>query len=104
MWLILQHSIADDFVLATNEMHTVREFVERSFKLKGFNIAWRGSGINEVGYDTLTGRILIRVSEKYFRPAEVELLIGDATKAEKVLGWRPKITFDKLIEEMVNFN
>ena len=102
MWLILQQSRPDDFVLATNEMHTVREFVEQSFALKGFNIAWRGSGIDEVGYDTLTGRILIKVSEKYFRPAEVELLIGDASKAERVLGWRPKIKFNQLIEEMVN--
>jgi GDPmannose 4,6-dehydratase len=103
MWLILQQSTPDDFVLATNEMHTVREFVENSFKLKGFDIVWRGSGIDEVGYDTLSGKVLVKVSEKYFRPAEVELLIGDATKAERVLGWKPTTTFNELIKEMVNF-
>ena len=101
MWLVLQESTPDDFVLATNEMHTVREFVEHAFHLKGFDIAWRGSGIDEVGYERDTGRELIKVSEKYFRPAEVELLLGDATKAERVLGWKPKITFEQLVYEMV---
>ncbi len=101
MWRILQADKPDDYVLSTNEMHSVREFVEKSFKLKGFDIKWKGEGINEIGYDETTGRELVFVSEKYFRPAEVELLIGDSTKARTELNWIPKITFDKLIEEMV---
>jgi GDPmannose 4,6-dehydratase len=101
MWRILQAEKPDDYVLSTNEMHSVREFVEKSFKLKGFDIKWKGEGINEIGYDEKTGRELVFVSEKYFRPAEVELLIGDSTKARTELNWIPKITFDKLVEEMV---
>jgi len=101
MWLMMQQEKPDDYILATNEMHTVREFVEKAFKLKGFDIKWKGSGITEVGYDYNTGHELIRVSERYFRPTEVELLIGDATKANTILGWKPEITFNKLIEEMV---
>jgi GDPmannose 4,6-dehydratase len=101
MWRILQADKPDDYVLSTNEMHSVREFVEASFKIKGFNIKWKGKGINEIGYDENTGRELIFVSEKYFRPAEVELLIGDSTKARKELNWEPKTTFEKLVEEMV---
>ena len=101
MWLMMQQEKPDDYILATNEMHTVREFVEKAFKLKGFDIKWKGSGISEVGYDYNTGNELIRVSERYFRPTEVELLIGDATKANTILGWTPSITFNELIEEMV---
>ena len=101
MWLILQQEKPDDYVLSTNEFHSVREFVEKAFKLKGFEIKWKGEGINEIGYDVNSGKELIFVSEKYFRPAEVEELLGDSTKARTVLGWKPKYTFDQLVEEMV---
>lgn len=102
MWLMLQQDIPDDFVLCSNECHTVREFVEKSFALRGFNIKWKGSGINEIGYDLDTGRELIFVSEEYFRPAEVDLLIGNCAKAKHTLNWTPTKTFDDLILEMVN--
>jgi GDPmannose 4,6-dehydratase len=102
MWLMLQHCDPDDYVLATNEFHSVREFVEKSFLLRGFNIKWKGEGLDEIGYDENTGRELIFVSEEYFRPAEVEELLGDSTKAKTILGWEPKYTFDQLIEEMVD--
>ena len=101
MWLILQQDKPDDYVLSTNEYHSVREFVEKAFKLKGFNIKWKGEEVNEIGYDEETGRELIFVSEKYFRPAEVEELLGDSTKARTELGWEPEYTFEKLLEEMV---
>ena len=102
MYLMLQQDTPDDFVLSTNEFHSVREFVEKSFALRGFNIEWKGTGVDEIGYDSNTGRELIFVSEKYFRPAEVEELLGDSTKARTQLGWTPKCTFDELVEEMVN--
>ena len=101
MWLMLQQNVPDDYVLSTNEYHTVKEFVERSFGLKGFIIKWRGSGTEEVGYDEVTNRELIVISEKYFRPAEVEELLGDSTKARTELGWMPKYTFADLVKEMV---
>jgi GDPmannose 4,6-dehydratase len=101
MYLMLQQDKADDYVLATNEMHSVREFVEKAFKLRGYEIRWKGEGINEIGYDEITGKELIYVSEKYFRPAEVDELLGDSTKAREVLGWIPEIGFDELIKEMV---
>jgi GDPmannose 4,6-dehydratase len=102
MWRILQHSDADDFVLATGEMHTVREFIEKAFALRGFQIAWRGQGVDEVGYDTVSGRDLIFIDSKYFRPTEVELLIGNPAKAKTVLGWSPSIGFDQLVQKMVD--
>ena len=102
MWLILQNDKPEDYVLSTNEFHSVREFVEKAFALRGFDIAWKGSGIDEIGYDKNTGRELIFVSEKYFRPAEVEELLGDSTKARNELGWIPKIGFDELVKEMVD--
>ena len=101
MWLMLQHDFPEDFVLATNEMHSVREFVEKAFAIRHYIIKWKGSGINEIGYDYLTGRELIRVSPTYFRPAEVELLLGDSSKAQFELDWTPNISFDQLVEEMV---
>ena len=101
MWLILQQDKPEDYVLSTNEYHSVREFVEKSFSKKGFNIKWKGEGLDEVGYDENTGRELIGVSSKYFRPAEVDELLGDSTKARVELGWNPTTTFDELIEEMV---
>jgi len=101
MWRMLQQTVADDYILSTNEYHSVREFVEKSFALKGYNIAWKGEGINEVGYDLNTGRELIFISEKYFRPAEVDELLGDSTRARKELGWTPSHTFEELVAEMV---
>ena len=79
----------------------MKEFVEKSFALRGFHISWRGEGINEVGYDTITGRELIFISEKYFRPAEVEELLGDSTRVRTELGWTPEYSFDDLVSEMV---
>ena len=104
MWRMLQVDTPDDYVLSTNEFHSVREFVELAFNIKGFDIKWRGIGIDEVGYDANTNKNLIFVSEKYFRPAEVEELLGDSTKVRTLLGWKPEITFEKLVEEMVNLD
>ena len=104
MWLMLQQDKADDYVLATNEYYSVREFVEKSFLIKGFDIKWKGEGINEIGYDSKTGKELIFISEKYFRPAEVDELLGDSTKAKTELGWIPKTSFQELVEEMVHFD
>ena len=101
MWRMLQQDHPDDYVLSTNEYHSVREFIEKAFTLKGFNIQWKGSGLSEVGYDEKTGRELIFVSEKYFRPAEVEELLGDSSKAKSKLGWAPTILFEELVKEMV---
>ena len=99
---MLQQEKPDDFVLSTNEYHSVREFVEKSFALKGFQIKWRGTGTDEVGYDEITGRDLVFISDKYFRPAEVEELLGDSTKARTELGWEPRCSFDELVKEMVD--
>jgi GDPmannose 4,6-dehydratase len=101
MWRILQRDTPDDYVLSTNEYHSVREFIEKSFALKGFNIQWKGEGINEIGYDSNTGRELIVISEKYFRPTEVDELLGDSTKARTELGWKCNYSFDDLVKEMV---
>lgn len=102
MWLILQHDEPVDYVLSSNECHTVREFVEKAFGLRGFDIKWKGEGVNEIGYDSNTGRELIFIDAKYFRPAEVEYLLGDSSKARAELGWEPKISFDELVKEMVD--
>jgi len=104
MWLMMQHDFPEDYVLATNEMHSVREFVEKAFQLRGFNICWKGENMNEIGYDTITGRELIFIDPRYFRPAEVDLLIGDSSKAKFELDWEHKISFDQLVKEMVNDN
>ena len=101
MWLMLQQEEPDDYVLATNETHTVREFVEATANHLGFDITWRGEGIKEEGVDAKTGKVIVRIDEKYFRPAEVDLLIGDYTKAKKKLGWEPKVTFKELAKIMV---
>ena len=101
MWLMLQHDKPDDFVLATGVMHSVKEFIEEAFGLKGFEIKWKGEGVNEVGYDIKTGKELIYIDSKYFRPAEVEQLLGNSTKAKNILGWIPKTTFKELVKEMV---
>jgi len=101
MWLMLQQEKPDDFILSTNEYHSVREFVEKAFELKGFIIKWKGDGANEIGYDLNTGRELIFISEKYFRPTEVDELLGDSTKARTLLGWKPRHSFAELVNEMV---
>ena len=101
MWRILQHDTPEDFVLATGEMHSIKEFIEEAFKLKGFDIKWRGEGVDEIGYDVISGKELVFVDAKYFRPAEVSQLLGDPTKAKTLLGWEPKTTFKELVREMV---
>jgi len=101
MWLMLQQDKPDDYVLATGETHTVREFVEHSARLLGYEIEWQGSGVDEKGVDVQTGKILIEIDQKYFRPAEVDKLLGDATKAKNTLGWEPKVKFEELVKLMV---
>jgi len=102
MWLMLQQDKPDDYVIATGETHTVREFVELAFKEAGIDIVWEGTGLAEVGYDKNTGKILVKVSEQFYRPAEVEILIGDPSKARETLGWQPKVSFRGLIKLMVD--
>jgi len=100
MWLMLQQDSPDDYVIATGQQYSVREFVEKSAGYFGMDIEWQGEGLEEIGIDKSTGRVVIRVDDKYFRPAEVESLLGDATKAKEQLGWEPKISFDELVEDM----
>jgi GDPmannose 4,6-dehydratase len=100
MWLMLQQDEADDYVIATGEQYSVREFVEKAAPYFGMKIAWMGEGLEEVGYDTYSGNQVISVDPKYFRPAEVETLLGDAAKAKEKLGWKPKISFEQLVEDM----
>ena len=100
MWLMLQQDKPDDYVIATGEQHSVREFVELAAPIFGINIEWIGEGLNEKGVDKITGRSIIEVSDKYFRPTEVESLLGDATKAKEKLGWEPTTTFKQLVEDM----
>lgn len=104
MWLMLQQETPQDYVLSTNHMYSVREFVEEAFKLKGFIIKWKGEGLDEIGYDEKTNRELIKISDKYFRPTEVEQLLGDSSKALKNLHWKPKYTFKDLVKEMVEYD
>ncbi|MEN9303850.1 MAG: hypothetical protein RL264_2279 [Bacteroidota bacterium] len=101
MWRILQHDVPEDFVLATGELHSVREFCEKSFGLLGYEIYWEGEAENEKGIDRITGKTLIEVDPYYYRPTEVDLLLGDSTKARTLLGWKPNYTFDMLVEEMI---
>lgn len=101
MWRILQQEKPDDYVLATNETHTVREFVELAFAEVGIEIEWKGEGVDEKGYDKNTGKLLVDVNPRYFRPAEVELLWGDSTKAETELGWKRNVSFKELVSMMV---
>lgn len=101
MWRILQQDKPQDYVLSMNETHTVREFVELAFAELGYEIEWQGSGVDEKGIDKNTGRVLVEVDPRYFRPAEVELLWGDSTKARTELGWEPKYSFMDLVKEMV---
>ncbi|MFY8105564.1 MAG: GDP-mannose 4,6-dehydratase, partial [Elstera sp.] len=101
MWRILQQPTAEDFVLATGETRSVREFVELAFAETGRQIIWTGSGVDEVGTDAKSGKVLVKIDPRYFRPAEVDLLLGDATKAQQKLGWTPKVAFRDLVKEMV---
>lgn len=101
MWLMLQQDQPDDYILATNETHSVREFIEKAAKFLGFDLTWEGEGLNEQGIDKNTGRVIIKIDPKYFRPAEVDVLLGDYAKAKQKLGWEPTITFDELVKLMV---
>jgi GDPmannose 4,6-dehydratase len=100
-WLMLQQDAPEDFVIATGEQHSVREFVSRSAQLLGWDIQWRGEGVAEEGVDRASGRVLVKVDPRYFRPAEVETLLGDPSKAKAKLGWAPEVSFDQLVREMV---
>ena len=100
MWLMLQQEQADDYVIATEEQHTVREFVEKSAPHFGMNIVWKGEGNDEVGIDSNTGKVVVKVNPKYYRPSEVDTLLGDCSKAKNSLGWIPNITFDELVYDM----
>jgi GDPmannose 4,6-dehydratase len=102
MWMMLQYPTPEDFCLATGKMYTIRNLIEITFSLKGFNIKWKGSGLDEIGYDENTGKELIFIDSKYFRPSEVDWLQGDATKAKEKLGWEPKTTIHELLKEMVD--
>ena len=102
MWMILQHDSPEDFVIATGEMHTVREFATLAFREAGMELRWEGVGVEEKGIDIKTGKVLVEVDPKYFRPCEVEQLLGDPTKAKTLLGWNPiKTSFEELIHIMV---
>ena len=103
MWLMLQQDEPDDYVIATGKQYSVREFVEEAAPYFGFDIEWVGSGIDEIGIDRNTKRTIISVNKRYFRPAEVDSLLGNATKAKEVLGWEPKISFKQLVEEMCTY-
>ncbi len=101
MHLMLQQDKADDYVVATGEMHTVREFIEKSFAKVGRNIQWQGKGVDETGIDTTNGKIVVRIDPRYFRPAEVEQLLGNPAKAKEKLGWEPEVKFEQLVDIMV---
>ena len=101
MWMMLQQDKADDYVLATGESHTVREFIETAFSQINEVIEWKGTGVNEIGYSKITKEELIEVDKRYFRPTEVNYLMGDSSKAKKILGWEAKIKFEELVKEMV---
>ena len=101
MWRMLQQDQPDDYVIATGETHPVREFVERAFRELRYDLEWQGTGVEEIGRDARTGQILVRVDPRYFRPTEVEILLGDPTKAHTVLGWKPQVSFPDLVKTMV---
>jgi len=103
-WLMLQQDKPQDYVIATGETHTVREFVELAFKEVDIDIEWNGVGVEEQGVNKATGEVLVEIDERYFRPAEVELLLGDPSKAEKELGWHRQVSFEDLVSEMVRYD
>ena len=100
MWMMLQQDTPDDYVVATNEMHTVREFIEKSFGCVGIEIEWEGKDVDEVGKNRATGDIVVRMDERYYRPCEVEQLLGDPAKAKRQLGWEPQVKFEELVQIM----
>lgn len=104
MWLMLQQDEPGDYVIATGQCYTIREFVNFAFLEVGIRISWEGVGLDEVGKDSKTGKVLVRINEKYFRPAEVELLLGDSSKAEKELGWKATTTLKEMVSEMVQYD
>jgi GDPmannose 4,6-dehydratase len=101
MWLMLQQKKPDDYVIATGKSCSVRQFVEKSFKIIGIDIGWRGKGVNEIGYDKSTKKLLIKIDKNYFRPNEVHDLRGNPKKAKKILKWTPKTSLDQMVKEMV---
>lgn len=101
MWLMLQQDKPEDFVIASGETHSVREFVEAAFSYIGRTIVWEGSGLKEVGKEKDTGIVRVKVNPKYFRPTDVDLLLGDSTKAKEKFGWKPKVTFQELVKDML---
>ena len=101
MWLMLQQDAPDDYVIATNETRTVREFVEAAFSAVDIAVNWEGTGVEEIGRDAATGKVIVRVNKQFFRPAEVDVLLGNPAKAEKALGWKREINFQQLVERMV---
>ncbi|MBP5581258.1 MAG: GDP-mannose 4,6-dehydratase, partial [Ruminococcus sp.] len=101
MWLMLQQDKPDDYVIATNETRTVREFVETAFKHLDIEVEWKGTGVDEIGINKANGKTIVKVNKKFFRPAEVDILLGDPSKAEKTLGWKREIDFSQLVERMV---
>ncbi|XP_043488848.1 GDP-mannose 4,6 dehydratase isoform X1 [Polistes fuscatus] len=104
MWLMLQQSTPDDYVIATGEAHSVKEFVEAAFQYVGRTIKWEGEGVNETGKDAESEKVLVRINPKYFRPTEVDVLLGDATKAKEKFGWKPTVTFEELVKDMMDFD
>lgn len=102
MWMMLQQDTPDDYVVATNEMHKVREFIEKSFEHVGRKIEWKGSEVNEEGIDTTTGKTVVRIDPRYYRPCEVEQLLGNPEKAKRQLGWEPKVKFEELVQIMTD--
>lgn len=101
MWLMLQQDVAHDVVIATGQMHSVREFASRAFACAGIELVWQGRGVDEVGIDCATGNVVVRINPRYFRPTEVDVLCGDASRARELLGWQPTLTFDELVALMV---
>ena len=104
MWLILQQKEPEDFVIATGKNHTVKEFVEKAFKKVGIGITWKGKGAKEVGFDSKSGKVYVRINPKFFRPAEVEELLGDSSYARRKLGWKPRTTFEEIVNLMVDYD
>jgi GDPmannose 4,6-dehydratase len=104
MWAILQQDVPDDFVLATGQTHTIRNLCEIAYNEIGCNISWEGEGLEENGIDRKSGDVVIAIDSRYFRPVEVDVLCGDASKAKRVLGWEPRITFEELIQTMVRYD
>lgn len=102
MWLMLQQEAPDDYVVASNETRTVREFVETAFRKVGITVAWSGTGVDEMGKDAATGKVIVKINREFFRPAEVDILLGDPAKAESRLGWKREISFDELVGRMVD--